>query len=268
MTGGAGGGVGAGGVAAGAGVGTTATGGRSGIVGAPPPPQAHNHSNGTANDQRDRNDIAHLRVMLGTTAQVRELFRYVGKSWPRATGNNPVPLERYIHEGQQAAGSMSRERFESEAMPHLKSLYGAAYRMTSNSHDAEDLVQETFLRAFRAFHTFTPGTNIRAWLHTILQRARTDAFRRASRSPKTVELPEDGPMVPPPQAKLETGAEDLERALGALPEVFRMAVVLRDVEDLSYQEIAGVLGVPIGTVMSRLHRGRALLRESLQAGRP
>jgi RNA polymerase sigma-70 factor (ECF subfamily) len=155
------------------------------------------------------------------------------------------------------------ERFETDALPHLRALYGTAYRMTRNAHDAEDLVQETFLRAYRGFDRFEAGTNIRAWLFTILHRVRTDAFRRAGRSPQTVEMIGEGPGVPAPQEALASGAEDIERALLALPEVFRMAVVLRDVEELSYAEIAGVLDVPIGTVMSRIHRGRALLRAAL-----
>jgi len=163
--------------------------------------------------------------------------------------------------------SVSRhERFEAEALPHLRSLYGTAYRMTHNAHDAEDLVQETFLRAYRAFDRFQPGTNIRAWLFTILHRARTDSFRKASRSPQTVELAAE-PAVPPPQDALASGGEDLVHALSNLPEVFRTAVVLRDVEDLSYQEIARALEVPVGTVMSRIHRGRSLLRAALAARR-
>jgi RNA polymerase sigma-70 factor (ECF subfamily) len=160
------------------------------------------------------------------------------------------------------------QRFEAEALPHLRSLYGTAYRMTRNAHDAEDLVQETLLRAYRAFDAFTPGSNIRAWLFTILHRVRTDGFRRSRRSPRTVELAGEGPAVPPPQDALAQGGEDLERALESLPDVFRNAVVLRDVEDLSYQEIARVLDVPIGTVMSRIHRGRALLRAVLDRGKP
>jgi RNA polymerase sigma-70 factor, ECF subfamily len=155
------------------------------------------------------------------------------------------------------------EIFEAEALPHLRSLYGTAYRMTRNAHDAEDLVQETFLRAYRAFDGYTPGTNIRAWLFTILHRARTDAFRKAGRSLKTVELEGEGPAVPPPQDALAAGGEDLTRALESLPEVFRSAVMLRDVEDFSYEEIALILDVPIGTVMSRIHRGRAQLRTLL-----
>jgi RNA polymerase sigma-70 factor (ECF subfamily) len=140
--------------------------------------------------------------------------------------------------------------------------------MTRNAQDAEDLVQETFLRAYRAFDGFTPGSNIRAWLYTILHRVRTDAFRRSRRSPRTVEMTGEGPSVPPPQDALAQGGEDLARALTALPDVFRNAVVLRDVEDFSYQEIARILDVPIGTVMSRIHRGRALLREALGEKKP
>jgi RNA polymerase sigma-70 factor (ECF subfamily) len=158
------------------------------------------------------------------------------------------------------------ERFEVEVLPHLRSLFGAAYRMTGNAHDAEDLVQETFLRAYRGFDRFEPGSNARAWLHTILQRVRTDAARRRQRRPLTTPLEGEGPAIAPAQDALASGREDLERALQALPEVFRTAVVLRDVQELSYAEIAAAIGVPVGTVMSRIHRGRALLREAL-AGR-
>ena len=159
------------------------------------------------------------------------------------------------------------QRFENEAIPHLRALYGTAYRMTRNAHDAEDLVQETYLRAYRGFDGYEPGTNIRAWLHTILSRVRADYFRRVGRSPQTVELLGEGPSVPPPQDALATGREDVERALADLPEVFRTAVVLRDVQELSYDEIARALDVPIGTVMSRIHRGRALLRAALSRPR-
>lgn len=160
------------------------------------------------------------------------------------------------------------ERFEAEALPHLRSLYGSAYRMTRNGHDAEDLVQETYLRAFRAFDGFTPGTNIRAWLFTILHRVRTDALRKAGRSPKTAELVDEGPAVAPAQDALASGGEEITRALATLPEVFRTAVVLRDVEDFTYDEIARILEIPIGTVMSRIHRGRALLRTALSGKKP
>jgi RNA polymerase sigma-70 factor (ECF subfamily) len=156
-------------------------------------------------------------------------------------------------------------RFEAELLPQLRPLFGAAYRMTGNAHDAEDLVQETFLRAYRAIDRFQPGTSARAWLLTILQRVRTDAFRRRQRRPQTVELTDEAPQVAvaPAQNALASGYEELERALSGLPETFRTAVVLRDVQDLSYAEIAEALGVPVGTVMSRIHRGRALLRAAL-----
>jgi RNA polymerase sigma-70 factor (ECF subfamily) len=172
--------------------------------------------------------------------------------------------------GVREAGAEERlrRRFETEALPHLRSLYGTAYRMTRNAHDAEDLVQETLLRAFRAFDGYAPGTNIRAWLYTILHRVSTDAFRKKTRSPKTVDLPEHGPARPPEQEALFQGGEEIERALSALPEAFRTAVVLRDVQDFTYDEIARIVDVPIGTVMSRIHRGRALLRQALEAMRP
>ena len=158
---------------------------------------------------------------------------------------------------------MSQERFEAEALPHLKRLYGTAYRMTRNAHDAEDLVQETYLRAYRSFDSYTPGTNIRAWLYTILHRLRTDAVRRLAPRPEAVELLEDTIAVPPPQDDFATGREDVALALARLPDAFRVAVLLRDVEESSYEEIAQILDVPIGTVMSRIHRGRALLRQAL-----
>lgn len=155
-------------------------------------------------------------------------------------------------------------RFEREAIPQMQALYAGACRLTRNAADAEDLVQETYLRAFRAFQLFRPGTNIRAWLFTILYRVRADHFRKAARSPRTVELLHDGPAVAPAQDRLAGGQEEVLRALDRLPVPFRNAVVLRDMQDLTYDEIAGVLQVPMGTVMSRIHRGRALLRGMLQ----
>jgi RNA polymerase sigma-70 factor (ECF subfamily) len=155
------------------------------------------------------------------------------------------------------------QRFEREALPHMKSLYATAYRLTRNAADAEDLVQETFLRAYRAFEGYTPDTNARAWLYTILYRVRADHYRRVGRSPQTVELEGEGPGVAPPQDELARGQEEVARALNALPECFRSAVVLRDMQDFSYEEIAAILDIPMGTVMSRIHRGRALLRKVL-----
>jgi len=156
------------------------------------------------------------------------------------------------------------EAFEAEVLPQLRGLYGMAYRLTRNVHDAEDLVQETLLRAYKAFDRYRPGTNVRAWLFTILHRLRTDWLRKRGRSPQTVELLGDGPAVAPShEAAVTSGREEVARALQAIPETFREAVLLRDVEDFSYAEIAEILGIPAGTVMSRIHRGRALLRETL-----
>jgi len=138
--------------------------------------------------------------------------------------------------------------------------------LTRNAHDAEDLVQETLLRAYRAFDGYTSGTNIRAWLYTILYRVRTDALRRHGRTPNTIELVGDGPAVAATQERLD--ADALEQALWGLPEAFRAAVVLRDIQDFSYTEIAEILDVPVGTVMSRIHRGRALMRRALGGRRP
>jgi RNA polymerase sigma-70 factor (ECF subfamily) len=155
------------------------------------------------------------------------------------------------------------ERFAAEALPLFKALYATARRLTGNVHDAEDLVQETYLRGYRAFDRFEPGTNLRAWLYSILHNARADALRKRRPMRIADEPLEGGPALPPPQ--LQLGAQlDLEKALACVPEVFREALILRDVEELSYEEIARALGIPIGTVMSRLYRGRAVLRQALQ----
>jgi len=153
-------------------------------------------------------------------------------------------------------------------MPHARSLYGTARRMVRNGHDAEDLVQETFLRAYRAYDSYRPGTNMRAWLFTILYRVRADGFRRAGRSPRTVELTEDRRSVPAPQDALSAGGEDVSRALQCVPEHYRTALLLRDVQDFSYDEIAQIVKAPLGTVMSRIHRGRGLLRAALSGHVP
>ncbi len=155
------------------------------------------------------------------------------------------------------------ECFEREALPLMRQLHATAYRLTRNAADAEDLVQETYLRAFRAFAGYTPDTNIRAWLFSILYHVRTDGLRKSQRSPQTIELVDDGPAVAPPQEALAGGQEDIVRALDLLPEVLRTAVVLRDIQDFSYSQMADILGVPTGTVMSRIHRGRAQLRRAL-----
>jgi RNA polymerase sigma-70 factor (ECF subfamily) len=170
-----------------------------------------------------------------------------------------------------------RERFEREAMPLMPNLYSAALRLTRNPTDAEDLVQETFLRAYRGFASFQEGTNLRAWLYRILTNSFINTYRKKQREPVTVEGPDDvdewylfdrlGSRNVQTSAESEVldriPDEDVKKALEALPEGFRMAVLLADVEGFSYKEIAEIMDVPIGTVMSRLPRGRRALEKGL-----
>jgi RNA polymerase sigma-70 factor, ECF subfamily len=170
-----------------------------------------------------------------------------------------------------------RERFERDVLPLLPSLYGAAMRLTRNPADAEDLVQDTYLRAFRGFAGFQEGTNLKAWLYRILTNSFINTYRKKQRQPQIVEGPDDvdewylydrlgGRSV-------EVSAEnevldripdaDVKRALESLPENFRIPVLLADVEGFSYKEIAEIMETPIGTVMSRLHRGRKALEKAL-----
>lgn len=169
------------------------------------------------------------------------------------------------------------ERFEHEALPYLDQLYGAALRMTRNPTDAEDLVQETYAKAFAAFASFQEGTNLRAWLFRILTNTYINIYRKKQRQPfqaGTDELTDW--HLHEAESHLSTGLRsaevealdhlvdaDIVQALGELPEEFRLAVYLADVEGFSYREIADIMETPVGTVMSRLHRGRSLLRTKL-----
>jgi RNA polymerase sigma-70 factor, ECF subfamily len=165
--------------------------------------------------------------------------------------------------------------FEQAALSHLDSLYGTALRLTRRAPDAEDLVQDTYLKAFRSAHQFEPGTNLKAWLFTILHNTFRNVRRHDGRSPVDVDSEaveravSDGPTDHSPEQLLtrRTLDADLQAALDALPEAFRQAVWLRDVEELSYAEMAKVLDVPIGTVMSRISRGRRALSDGLRARR-
>jgi RNA polymerase sigma-70 factor (ECF subfamily) len=168
--------------------------------------------------------------------------------------------------------SERRARFEREMLPHLDALYRVALRLTRSAADADDLVQETMLKAFRGFDGFTPGTNAKGWLLTILRHAFINEYRRRSRHPETMDLdtaeaigalPEEG-LAPSGDRFFERIVDEaLLRAVDDLPEAFREAVVLSDIEGLNYQETADVLGVPVGTVKSRLFRGRRLLKSRL-----
>jgi RNA polymerase sigma-70 factor (ECF subfamily) len=178
--------------------------------------------------------------------------------------------------GSRAATEDLESRFETEAMPYIDGMYAAAFRLTRNAADAEDLIQETFLRAYRGFHQFEPGTNLKAWLYRILMNTFINIYRKKQREPQTISEDEvedwylyskiaDGGAEPSAEAEVleKIPDEDVQEALMALPEQFRTAVLLADIEGFSYKEIAEIMDVPIGTVMSRLHRGRKALEKRL-----
>ena len=169
--------------------------------------------------------------------------------------------------------------FADQAMEFMPSLYTAALRMTRNPADAEDLVQETYLKAYRAFHTFQEGTNLKAWLYRILTNTFINAYRSKKRKPEQSDIEDvEDLYLYRRLGGLEAAAAgrsaeeevldhftdtEVKEAVESLPENFRMAVLLADVEGFSYKEIAEILDIPIGTVMSRLHRGRRALQKAL-----
>jgi RNA polymerase sigma-70 factor (ECF subfamily) len=168
----------------------------------------------------------------------------------------------------------SRSDFEREAMPHLSALYGAALRLCRNEGDAEDLVQETLLRAYRFFDTFEAGTNCKAWLFRILTNTFRNGYRENEREQEILDEVESsdanlGQFVSAGPRDTESAllghmvSKDVEHALAAIPAEFRLAVVLADLEDFSYKEIADIMECPAGTVMSRLFRGRKMLQKLL-----
>ena len=194
--------------------------------------------------------------------------------------NNGARADMRSGRARQAATepSSAPASFESEALASIDSLYRTALRLTRVPADAEDLVQETYLKAFRAANTFQPGTNLRAWLFTILHNTARNRARDRSRDAVTIDSETveraadtylDGSIVDTPESLLlrDTLAPELQRAIDVLPPQFRQAVWLRDVEEFSYAEIAAMLDVPVGTVMSRISRGRRMLFDELAAAK-
>jgi RNA polymerase sigma-70 factor, ECF subfamily len=170
-----------------------------------------------------------------------------------------------------------RRDFEREAMPHLDSLYATALRLTRSGSDAEDLVQDSLLRAYRFYDRFEAGTNLRAWLLKIVTNTFINRYRKAKRERQLMEGVDAGAAgegmmsrgamrsltSPVDAAQRRLIAREIERALDQLPDDYRVMILLADVEELSYREIAEVVGCPIGTVMSRLHRARKLMQQHL-----
>jgi RNA polymerase sigma-70 factor (ECF subfamily) len=214
-----------------------------------------------------------------TTATVTALEPKMLIGWPvdsseqASSEGNPVAEES---ERDQTQAELT-ERFERDALPLLDQLYGGALRMTRNPADAEDLVQETFVKAFSAFASFREGTNLKAWMYRILTNTYINSYRKKQRQPAqypteeitdwqlaaTAEHTSTGLRSAEIEALDALPDQEIKDALAQLPEDFRMAVYYADVEGLPYKEIAEIMDTPIGTVMSRLHRGRRQLRDLL-----
>jgi RNA polymerase sigma-70 factor (ECF subfamily) len=196
----------------------------------------------------------------------------------RGTDNIPPGGAAEVQSKAQAGGGAQKaKRFEAEAMQYLDQLYAAAMRITRNPTDAEDLVQETYTKAFANFHQYEPGTNLKAWMHRILTNTYINDYRKKQRAPLQSDSDEieDWQIMRAAShdsaglrsAELEAldrlTDDRVKEALAALPDEYRLVVYYADVEGYSYKEIAAIMDTPIGTVMSRLHRGRTQLRKTL-----